>query len=100
MTSRDALRALVQDTPDGAVLSVPRAWLADLLETAPAPAPASPAANEPERWLAADDVAARLGASRAYVYKHVSDFPFAKRLPGGAIRFSEKGLARWMERTR
>lgn len=99
MTTRDALRVLVQDSPDGALLTVPRAWLTDLLsDSSPVVEQDTPPA--PEKWLTADDVAERLGASRAYVYKHVADFPFAKRLPGGAIRFSEKGLTRWMERAR
>jgi hypothetical protein len=32
------------------------------------------------------------------VYAHRRSFPFTKELPGGAIRFSERGLTRWMER--
>jgi predicted DNA-binding transcriptional regulator AlpA len=51
-----------------------------------------------DRWLSAKDVATRLGVSPRYVYAHRRFFPFARELPGGAVRFSERGLRRWMDR--
>lgn len=55
--------------------------------------------QEPDRLLTAAEAAKRLGVSRRYLYAHRSDFPFARQLPGGTVRFSEHGLARWLSRS-
>jgi predicted DNA-binding transcriptional regulator AlpA len=55
-------------------------------------------AAAPDRLLSAKEVAQRLATSARYVYAHRRSFPFTKELPGGAIRFSERGLTRWIER--
>ncbi len=76
---------------------------------APTPAPgrrsarqqgnAEPAAGE-ERLLTADQVAARLGVSRRWVYRKAGALPFTRRLSCGTLRFSERGLERWKEKRR
>ena len=75
---------------------------------APTPAPgrrsarqgnAEPAAGE-DRLLTADQVAARLGVARRWVYRKAGALPFTRRLSRGTLRFSERGLERWKETRR
>lgn len=51
---------------------------------------------EPDRLLDVDEVASRLGVSRRWVYGH--RLPFVVRLPGRTLRYSERGLERYIER--
>lgn len=60
--------------------------------------PAPPEA--PDRLLAAKEVAQRMGVSTKYVYEHAGEFPFTCRVSPRALRFSEKGLERWLARRR
>lgn len=59
----------------------------------------SNAPNGTDRLLRADEVAARTGLSRDYIYRHADAFPFTRRVGRRAVRFSEQGLDRWL-RTR
>ena len=53
----------------------------------------------PSRLLTAEQVAARLGVSRKYVYAHAKRWSFRRKLPGEkALRFEEQGLERWLAR--
>jgi predicted DNA-binding transcriptional regulator AlpA len=63
----------------------------------PLPAPQPPATNGsgPDTLLKVDEAAARLGVSRRWMYAHADTLPFAKRLTGGTLRFSSRGLERW-----
>ena len=104
MTTLADLRRAAELLPPGASLTLPREALLAALDaggngngTAAAATDATRAA-EPDRLLSAKEVAQRLQASTRWVYAHKADLPFAKELPGGAIRFSERGLRRWMER--
>jgi predicted DNA-binding transcriptional regulator AlpA len=54
----------------------------------------------PDRMLKAEDVAKRLNVSVRTVYKNRTGWPFARKFPGGSVRFSEKGLQRWLDRQR
>ena len=55
-----------------------------------------PSANASDRMLHADEVAARTGLSRDYIYRHAKTFPFTHRIGRRALRFSEQGLHRWL----
>lgn len=59
----------------------------------------APAAPDPEkgldRLLTVDEAAARLGVSRRWIYRKADELPFTRRLSGGTLRFSERGLGRW-----
>lgn len=55
---------------------------------------------ETDRLLMVDEVAAALGVSKRWVYDHASRLPFTRRLSRRAVRFSEAGLRRWVERAR
>jgi predicted DNA-binding transcriptional regulator AlpA len=61
------------------------------------PTPALPASNgaKPDTWLKVDEAAERLAVSRRWLYTHADSLPFAKRLTGGTLRFSSRGLERW-----
>lgn len=63
------------------------------------PEPDGNGASPPEedRLLDAEAVADRLGVSPRYVYDHADDWPFARKLSPRKLRFSERGLYRWLE---
>jgi excisionase family DNA binding protein len=63
---------------------------------APAPGPA----EEEDILLTAEEVAQRLGVSKRWVYEHASGWPFSRRLGRRTVRFSARGLERWMQRQR
>ena len=96
MTLAERVAAIVQALPENGSVTLPVAELRQWLSENGAPSPASPAPAD--RWLKAEDVAKALGCSKRYVYAHRKDYPFAKELPGGGVRFSERGLQRWMDR--
>lgn len=52
----------------------------------------------PDRLLTVTQAAERLGVDRRWLYRRADKLPFTKRLGPGTLRFSEKGLAKWMER--
>jgi predicted DNA-binding transcriptional regulator AlpA len=96
MTTLDHLRALVAALPPDASVTVPRAWVAELLDAAPAPAPT----RAPPLYLTAAEVAKRLGCSPRHVYRSASTWPFTVRVAPKVLRFSEAGLERWLARRR
>ena len=104
MTVIDRLSALVSLLPaDGAVtlpVQAVREWIeADAKAGGRIDAASStPVDSSSDRLISADAVAEVLGCSRRYVYAHRHKFPFAKELPGGTVRFSERGLQRWMQK--
>lgn len=51
-----------------------------------------------DRLLKAREAAAILNVSPRYIYAHRRDYPFTKNLPGGLVRFSERGLGRYLGR--
>ncbi len=53
-----------------------------------------------DRLLTATEVAERLNVGRRFVYDHAVKWPFTKRLDEGTLRFSERGLDRWLEHRR
>ena len=57
-----------------------------------------PNAQKPDRCLKVEEVAGRMSVSTRYLYNHIDELPFAKRLPGNVLRFSERGLERWLSR--
>ena len=57
-------------------------------------------AAKSDRLLTATEVAERLNVGRRFVYDHAEKWPFTKRLDEGTLRFSERGLDRWLEHRR
>lgn len=62
---------------------------------APLPGSSGNAAHEHDRLLTAQQVADRLGLSRDAIYRQKDRWPFTRRI-GRAVRFSERGLGRWI----
>jgi predicted DNA-binding transcriptional regulator AlpA len=52
----------------------------------------------PDRLLTADQAAGVLGVNRRWLYRNAPRLPFARHLSRRALRFSEAGLHRWIER--
>lgn len=96
-----ALRVVAEALPAGVTLPIVREDLLAILgddephHRAGPPAPAAPA----DRLLTAREAAARLGVSTRYLYAHRRDYPFTKRLPSGPLRFSDRGLTRFLEQS-
>jgi predicted DNA-binding transcriptional regulator AlpA len=65
------------------------------LVLAPNSVTAQPAPPEPDRYLEANEVCAALGVTKAWLYRHASRLPFAKRLTRKTLRFSESGLRKY-----
>lgn len=91
MTVREQLRALAEALPEGAAVTVPRAWILEAIDGSP-PAPVSGA----DQLLTAEAVATRLDCSVRSVYRAAKAWPFTVRLGAKALRFSERGLNRWL----
>jgi excisionase family DNA binding protein len=91
-----ALHELASALPAGAAVPVPREWLLDLLANVAREAPPEAV----DRLLTVEEVAERLGATPKYVYRQAGRWPFRRKLGGRTLRFSERGLARWLERAR
>ena len=67
----------------------------------PASVPSEPAAtSSPDRLLTVHEAATVLNVSHRWLYNHAGRLPFAHRLSRRALRFSEAGLRRWIERSR
>jgi predicted DNA-binding transcriptional regulator AlpA len=54
--------------------------------------------DRPDVMLRAAEVAQRLGISRRTAYKSADYWPFTRRYPSGSVRFSERGMERWLAR--
>lgn len=52
--------------------------------------------DEADQLLDVEAVAERLDVQERYVYDHADDWPFTRRLSPRKLRFSERGLNRWL----
>lgn len=66
--------------------------------------PPEPTADDPpdtdDQMLDAEAVAAVLDVDVRYVYDHAEAWPFARRISPRKLRFSERGLYRWLNSRR
>jgi excisionase family DNA binding protein len=91
----DAIPAIVGE------LEVLKAQLWVRLQAPPVGQPGiAPAAKEPDRLLTAKEAGELLGVGSRWLYRHADDLPFTRRLTGGTVRFSARGLERWKETRR
>ena len=74
-----------------------RLWARLQAAALPAADPGPKKGGGPDRLLTAEEAAEQLGVDRRWVYRKAGDLPFTKRLSSGTLRFSERGLRRWME---
>jgi excisionase family DNA binding protein len=96
VTGRDLLRAFAEALPAGSV----REEALAVLEAAKAPSGAMVPSETADRLLRAEEVAERLGLAVGTIYKQAHRWPFTRKLGRKSLRFSEQGLARWLERQR
>ena len=59
-----------------------------------------PEPEQPDRLLTVAEAAKRLGVSKRYIYAHVKHYSFAKRIGPKTLRFSERGLEKWLAKTK
>jgi predicted DNA-binding transcriptional regulator AlpA len=50
--------------------------------------------------VSADEAAHRLGVSRFWIYRNWKHLPFSRRIGPRALRFSSKGIARYLDQRR
>ena len=55
--------------------------------------------SEPERLLTPDVAAARFGVKKRWLLDHANEIPGVKRLSRKTVRFSERRLARFLEKS-
>ncbi len=60
-------------------------------------APADRSKHGHDQLLDAGEAAKRLGVDRRWIYRHAESLPFTTRLGPRTLRFSERGLDRWLE---
>jgi excisionase family DNA binding protein len=92
------LRRAIEALPAGSSITLPRDALLQAINgngAAPKPEP-----EQADRLLTVTEVAKRLDVSRRYVYGHIDEFPFVRRLGPKTLRFSERGLDKWLARTK
>ncbi len=92
MTNLEAFRALADAAPADGMVMVPVTWCREALGSSPSVPVAD---DKADRLLTAEQVAARLEWSERSVYRAAKAWPFARKL-GKSLRFSERGLERWL----
>jgi hypothetical protein len=51
----------------------------------------------PDQWVAIEEAAKFLSVSEDFLYHNLKSFPFVKKLSKKMLRFSLKGMQKWME---
>jgi excisionase family DNA binding protein len=92
MTSRDALRALVDASPADAVLSVPATWLVELLADRPAPGRGEPAAAAVDHTVQQVADQFNRGASTIRTWCETGALPGAYRFNGREWRIPASAI--------
>lgn len=67
------------------------------LSRPPEPDPPPDPEPKPDRLLNVEAVADVLDVDARYVYDHADDWPFTRRISQRKLRFSERGLYRWLD---
>ena len=99
VTAREQLLQAVELLPEGASVMLRREQLLDALR-GPEPTPSEPQpSTSGDRLLTANQVAEVLGCSPRWVYDNADSLPFTRRIKSGMLRFSEKGLQRYLSMT-
>jgi hypothetical protein len=96
MTLTDLCRA-VELLPAGAAVTLTRDELLAALRSASAPPIPTPASEEPETWLTAEECARLLNVSKRWCYDHADELG-GKRLSRRCTRFSSRAVARYLGR--
>lgn len=86
----------IASIPRDQIPAVIAALAARLLE--PAPMVVVPTESDEDRLINTAEAAAILGHSTKWIYRHVADLPFARRIGPRDFRFSLHGLRKWQAR--
>ncbi len=98
MTLVEHLLAMVEAVPPGGAVTLPRDWLAVLLDAQPPDAETTSPPVQDE-MLTAAQVAARLNVTRRWVFDH-RDVLGGKQLSRRCVRFPDSAVRRYFERRR
>jgi hypothetical protein len=61
--------------------------------------PQQPSEGKPDRLISPEAAATRFGVRRRWLLDHANEIPGVKRLSRKTIRFSERKLARYLDRS-
>jgi excisionase family DNA binding protein len=105
MSAADTLTALVQKTPPSDLpalagelartLALVVARSATSAVTA-APPTSPPVDSVSDELLTVEEAAARLNVKVSWLYRHVRELPFARKIGRRTLRFDARGLDRWL----
>ena len=99
LTARERVLRVVELMPELPSVTLPRDLLLEALRGAePTPSEPQPSTSG-DRLLTANQVAEVLGCSPRWVYDNADSLPFTRRIKPGMLRFSEKGLQRYLSMT-
>jgi len=59
---------------------------------------AEPEPQTEDRLLNTEETATVLGVSKDWIYRNARTLPFALRISTGRVRYSKKGIKRWIKR--
>lgn len=62
----------------------------------PARPPVEAETNEDDRWLTAEEAAPLIGVTPRWLYNRWKQLPFSRKLSHKVLRFSEKGIRRYL----
>jgi predicted DNA-binding transcriptional regulator AlpA len=60
----------------------------------------APTAEEEDKMLTAEEAAKVLASSADWLYRNANKLPFARKLGPKMLRFSQRGLNKWVEQRR
>ena len=92
--SRESVPALIGET------EALKARLWARLQGPESPRGVSSTLSTGDHLLTASEAAERLGVNKRWIYRKADSLPFTRKLSGGTLRFSERGLERWKETRR
>ena len=99
MRLADRLSRLLDGLPEGASVTIQaesiQGWL-DEAESESDPPDKPVVASLEDHLLTVDEAAGVLAVERTWLYRHADKLPFTRKLSAGTLRFSSKGLHRWL----
>ena len=103
MRLNDRIRRIIEGLPEGASVTLTVAalqgWLTET-DGEPRAGQSDPTPASTDQFLNADEAAEILGVNARWMYRNADSLPFTRRLSPRQLRFSEKGLRRWMDSRR
>ena len=99
MKLSDRLARMIDGMPDDASITITIEAIRGMLDEAESesdPPDRPVVASLEDHLLTVDEAAGVLAVERTWLYRHADKLPFTRKLSAGTLRFSSKGLHRWL----